>query len=310
MEFGALPPRQRAGAAALAAKRLEPRPGSLVHVAWTGSVAHVWTWTAGQGEAALGEAGWIPESLLRTPPRSDGLRLLRQTRGVEGQYWREGILQASQWWPETPTLDAWRRFARACGIGADAVAEVPGPEDAGWSDPWGDGRRRLPATPAVLERWAWTAGVAILVFALSWQLAAQAEWAVAQSRLDSRLDALRLRAAPLLAARERADAARDALLALRALPKGHDDYALMAAVIAPLPEDARLSAWVRDGDKLTATILSADADPRHFVAAYDGNATLAGVVATPAPEGMSLAFDLAASTASAAAATPAAGAQP
>ncbi len=294
MDFGALPAKQRAGAAALAAKRLEPRPGALAHVAWNESVAHLWSWPRGEGADALGEAGWIPESLLRAPPRDNGLRLLRQSRGMEGQYWRDGDLQASQWWPEAPTLDAWRRFARACGIGADAVADVPAAVDTGWSDPWGDGRRRLPATPAVLERWAWTAGIAIIAFALSWQLAAQAQWAVAQSRLDARMDALRQRAAPLLAARERADAARDALLALRALPKGHDDFALMAAVIAPLPEDARLAAWVRDGDKLTAAVASADTDPRHFVAAYDGNATLAGVVATPTPEAMSLAFDLAA----------------
>lgn len=307
LDFAALPTRKRAGAAMLAARRLDPRQGALVHVAWTGSVAHLWTWAGGIEAVALGEAGWVPESLLRAAPRRDGLRLLRQVRGVEGQYWRDGRLQASRWWPEEPGPEAWQRFARACGIGAEDAVSVPDVEDAGWADAWGDARRGLPATPAVLERWAWTAGIAVLAFALAWQATAQVQWAVAKSRLDTRLDALRQRAAPLLAARERADAARDALLALRSLPRGHDDYALMAAVIEPLPADARMSAWVRDGDKLTATIASGDADPRHFVAAYGSNPTLSGVVATPAAAGMALAFDLAAAPPGASSSAPRAG---
>jgi hypothetical protein len=104
---------------------------------------------------------------------------------------------------------------------------------------------------------------------------------------------LRSQAAPLLAARERADRARDALLALRDLQRGSSDYRLMADVIAPLPADARLAAWVRDDTKLQVTVKSADTDPRHFVSAYDGKPLLAGVIATPIEGAMGLAFDLA-----------------
>jgi hypothetical protein len=292
MDFPNLGARQRQAAAHLAAKRLDPRAGALVHLAWTGPVAHAWTWAGSDPAVAADEASWIPETLLRSPPREDGVRLLLQSRGVEGQYWREGRLHASQWWAEPPSQDAWQRFARACGLGPEAASTVPAPVDTGWNEPWGDAQRGLPASPALLERWAWTAVIALVACALGWQVAALVRWDMAQSRLETRLDALRSRAAPLLAARERADAARDALLALRTLQQGTSDYRLMADVIAPLPRDARLTGWVRDGAKLQATVQSTDADPRRFVAAYDGHPLLSGVVATPDPNGMVLAFDL------------------
>lgn len=307
MDFPNLPQRQRVAAARIAARRLDPRPGALVHLAWTGPVAHAWTWVGTDPAIAADEADWIPETLLRAAPAGDGLRLLRQSRGVEGQYWREGRLQASQWWAALPTADGWQRFARACGLGPDVAASVPDPIDAGWSDPWGDAPRGLPASPARLERWAWTVVLAAVACGLGWQVAAHARWSMAQSRLDARLDALRSRAAPLLAARERADTARDALLALRELQQGSSDYRLMAEVVAPLPKDAKLAGWVRDGAKLQAIVQSADTDPRHFVAAYDGQPQLSGVIATPDPRGMLLAFDL--SGAAAAAAPQAEGAQ-
>jgi hypothetical protein len=292
MDFSNLGARQRPAAARLAAARLDPGPGAQGQLAWTGPVAHAWTWTGGDPAVAADEASWIPETLLRTPPPGDGVRLLRQSRGVEGQYWREGRLQASQWWAEPPSQDAWQRFVRACGLGIDATAAVPAPVDTGWNEPWGDAQRGLPASPALLERWAWTAMLAIVACALGWQVAGHVRWSMAQSRLDTRLDALRSRAAPLLAAREHADTARDALLALRALQQGTSDYRLMADVIAPLPKDARLTGWTRDGAKLQVIVQSSDADPRHFVAAYDGHPLLSGVVATPDPRGMLLAFDL------------------
>lgn len=294
IDFSHLPARQREPAARLAARRVEPRPGALFHLAWTGGIVHVWTWPEGVERIGNADAGWIPESLLRSAPRGDSLRLLEQVQGFEGQSWRDGILEASQWWPAPPTADAWRRFVRACGLGPGDGDTVPEPVNVGWSEPWGDGARGLPASPAVLERWAWTLGLGLLFCGLGWQLAGQAYWSMAQARLDARMDALRAQASPLLAARERADAARDALLALQALDAGPGDYSLMADVIRPLPEDARFASWQREEGKLQVAILSADTDPRRFVTAYADRGPLANAVATPAQGSMGLAFDLAA----------------
>lgn len=293
-DFSHLPARQREPAARLASRRMEARPGARSHIAWTGGIAHAWTWPDAGERLGAGDAGWIPESLLRRPPAEDGLRLLQQVRGYEGQCWRDGILAASQWWPEVPGADAWRRFVRACGLPPGAGDPVPEPVGVGWSEPWGDRSRRMPASPALLERWAWMAGIGLLCFGLGWQLAGQAYWRAAQSRLGSRIDALRAQASPLLAARERADAARDALLDLQALDAGSDDYRLMAAVVAPLPEDARFASWQRDEKTLQVAVQSADTDPRHFVAAFAGEGSLSNVVATPGQGTMGLGFDLAA----------------
>jgi hypothetical protein len=294
IDFSTLPARQRAGAARIAARRHAAGPARF-HVAWKGAVAHLWTWTerdaAGAGVAA--DAPWIPESLLRPAPAGDGLRLLQQVRGFEGQAWRNGDLQASQWWPGLPPADAWRRFIRGCGLGPEDAA-LPETETPRWSDPWADGGRAMAASPALLERWAWRAVAATVVLALGWQLAAEVRWRSAQSALETRMDTLRAKATPLLAAREEAERARDGIGSLQQLQQATSDYRLAARVIAPLPADTRLLEWQREGDKLQVAVKSSDADPRHFVSAYDHDPQLARVVATPGESGVTmLAFDLA-----------------
>lgn len=304
LEFGQLPARQRAAAATLAVRRHEPAPGALQHVAWTGATAHAWIWPQPDPVMAEGEPTWIPESLLRAPPAGDGPRLLQAIEGVEGQVWRDGQLQASQWWPAVPDADAWRRFLRACGIGPDAAGPVPAPEALPWAtSPWGDAPRGLPGSPAALERLAWVAGLGLVALGLGWQLAAQATWGISQWRLDARLEGLRAQATPLLEARERADAAVERLQSYRALRQGANDYLLMADVIAPLPADARLLQWRREGERLQAGVASAETDPRRFVSAFQGHPVLADVAANPASDakGMQLDFDLSAPPADAAA---------
>jgi hypothetical protein len=108
------------------------------------------------------------------------------------------------------------------------------------------------------------------------------------------MNALRAKATPLLAAREQAERAQDGLAALGALQQGQDDYLLVSRVIQPLPADARVLEWHREGDKLQVSVQSGDADPRHFVSAYAGDKLLSGVVATPGKSGTTmLAFDFA-----------------
>lgn len=295
LDFSQLPPRQRAAAAAVAVRRQEPAPGALHHVAWTGGTAHAWVWPEPTPGLLEGDAGWIPETLLRSPPTTDGPRLLAMTRGVEGQVWRDGELRASQWWPAPPDIAAWRRFLRAAGLALED-SELPTPQALVWSErPWGDRATGLPGSPAALERLAWVAGIGIVALGLGWQLAAQASWSVGQWRLDQRLQELRAQATPLLEARERADAAMQRLQAYEMLASAENDYRLVAEVIEPLPADARLVAWRREGDRLQVGVESAETDPRRFVSAFQAHPRLADVAANPAPNdaGMQLDFDLA-----------------
>lgn len=294
LDFGQLPPRQRAAAAAVAVRRQEPAPGALHHVAWTGGTAHAWVWPEPTEGLLEADAGWIPETLLRAPPTADGPRLLAMMRGVEGQVWRDGELRASQWWPARPDAGAWARFLRAAGLAIDDIS-VPEPEAIAWAErPWGDRPAGLPGSPAALERLAWVAGVGLVALGLGWQLAAQASWGIGQWRLDQRMEELRAQATPLLEARERADAALQRIQAYQVLASADSDYRLVAEVIEPLPADTRLVAWRREGDRLQVGLQSAETDPRRFVSAYQAHPRLADVAANPMPNGsgMQLDFDL------------------
>lgn len=287
LDFAALPARQRPAAARIAAARHEPVSGASVCIAWTGPVAHVWYWPQPQPSAGDEETRWIPETLLRAPPATDGPRLLRLLRGFEGQLWRERHLVCSQWWPQLPDLEEWRRFLRACGLGTEDLRAVPEPVTEPWAEtPWADLRRGLFGSPAAVERLAWTGGLAALALVLGWQLAAQATWAAAHRDLQARIETLRARATPLLDARERAEAARQALEEFSSFQRGVNDYALMAEIAARLPKDSRFAAWHREGARLQVSVRSPDADPRHFVAAFDKHPRLADVVATPAEAGV------------------------
>lgn len=295
IDLSKLPARQRGPAAQIAARRHATGPARF-HVAWSGPVAHLWTWPQ-PADPVAGvipvDAPWLPESLLRPAPDHDGLRLLAQVRGFEGQFWKNGTLQASQWWPEHPGPEAWNRFVRSCGV-APPSNLVPEAQELRWADSWSDSRRSLSASPAMLERWAWSGVAGAIVLGLGWQLAADMHWRVAGSTLASRMDALRAQAAPLLAARERAELARDQIVAFRQLQDAPSDYDLAASVIAPLPDDARLLGWQREGDKLQVVVRSANTDPRLFVTSYEDDPRLRDVVATPGAEGVTvLAFELA-----------------
>lgn len=286
-DFSSLAPRRRQAAAALAARQHEAGPDARSRVAWSGAVAHLWVWSdVADGDAPEGaDFVWIPESLLRPAPLVDGVRLLGQVEGFEGQHWQDGTLRASRWWAQAPSPEAWGRFLRGCGLPAEAA--VPPPEDAGWAEqPWASQGWRLPASPARLERLAWQGVFGLLLVLAGWQLAATLTWTVARERLDSSLASLRTQATPLLEARERAEAARGTLEGYRRLAaEGLSDHALMADVAAGLPADGQLSAWQRDRERLQVQVRSSEADPRRYVSAYQGSTILGEASATPGRDG-------------------------
>lgn len=301
MEFAAVARNRRAAAADLAVRRAYPRAQAQHYIAWSGSTAHAWIWPdadADAGAADDADQRWLPESVLMPPPAGDGERLLALAQGCEGQVWRQGELRASRWWPQPPDEMQWRLFLRASGVEQSGTARVPMPQSLPWlTRPWGGGRGAMPWTPATLERLGWAAAAVVLGFALGWQLVSHASWSLSSLRLSARLDALRQQATPLLDARERAQADLDTLIAYRRLQSGLSDYSLMADVIAPLPADARLVGWRREGRRLQATLQSAQTDPRVFVSAFQQHPLLSRVTANPAanPQQIQLDFELPAS---------------
>lgn len=278
-EFGHLQPRQRAGAARLALVRHEPVAGAPVQVAWTGGVAHAWWWLDTSAGLEAGRPSWVPETLLRPASREDAPRLLAMVRGFEGQYWQDGILRASQWWPVVPGEEAWGRFLRACGA---PTGPVPDPLSLPLaSRPWGDRARIGGWSPERVETLAWR-GIAVLgVFLLAWQLTGLVHWQAAAAGAEARVEEYRSRASPLLDAREQAEAARAELERLARLQRGVDDQALMVEVARRLPEGDALSAWQREGARLQFSVETASTDPRIYVEALESMPGVLELQASP-----------------------------
>lgn len=158
--------------------------------------------------------------------------------------------------------------------------------EPGWGTPWAEVAFQSRISPAAIERFAWQAVIAGLVFAFGWQAAAHQRWSAALTQLENRIQTLREQAAPLIEARERADLAREQLQSYDALLQDLNDFSLMAEVVKPLPEGALLASWQREGATLQAGIRTTETDPRVFIAAYENHPQLSSVQAAPAEAGV------------------------
>lgn len=285
--FRDLPPKQRGAALALAALRWAPTSASRWMARWQEGEAQVWIWTPPEGAEPDAAAVLVPEASLRAAPASpDAERLVAMREGVDGQVWRDGRLVASRWWPSAPEAPAWWQFLRSSGVGVEGRPEVPAVEDAPLlAMPWGQAPSRFRWSPAQLEAAFWRGALLLTVFVVGWQLCAAVVWGVASAYQDARLERLRTESAPLIAARERAEADRARIEALSAQAGGPRDYLLLADVRSRLPAQARLITWFRDGGSLRLELQSAESDPRVFVQAFRGHPLLANVTINPLDAG-------------------------
>lgn len=287
LPFGGVPANQREQALALAAERAAPAMGGRHAVRWQGDVAQLWLLPAERAASLAGDEVLVAESSLLPPPAApDAERLVAVQRGVEGQVWRDGELRASRWWPSAPDHDAWARFLRSSGLPVPPVPQAPPVETHPLlPEPWGRAGGRLAWAPAQLESAFWTGLVALAAVIIGWHVAAAVVWTAAAEWQAHRVERLRATAAPLIAARERAEAARDRMASYRALTETPVDLVLLAELRELLPAEARLGAWFRDASQLRVEVEGGGSDPRTFVQALASHPVLSTVVANPLPNG-------------------------
>lgn len=291
LAFPTVPAGERAAALQVAVRRLAPEPGARCAVTWDGGAAHVWFVDREAGAGIAEDERVLCESaLLAKPEEPDHVRLVALSRGFEGQVWRSGVLAASRWWPSKPSDPAWSHFLRGASVGGGAAVPEPVQPSPG-REPWGRPTRRLRWEPAQLERVFWRAVALGTAALLAWPLVATVVWSVAAASLESRLAGLRSQSAPLIDARERAEADRTRLEALASLRGVYSDAELQTDVRALLPAADRLTRWSRDGDSLRFEIAASAADPRPYVQAFAGHPLLGEMVVNPAEEGR-LQFDV------------------
>ncbi len=277
----------------MAVRRWAPFAQVRYHAEWQGPRAMVWAWSVESMRApaspsdvlsdGLSDAGAeppprraIPESLLVGAVVERGAQLLALEEGFEGRVWRDGVLAASNWWPEPPDLPDWNSFLRGAGqAAAEGPPEIerPGFSERSWAGAlagadWGElGQRYRVAALAT------AVGLAALLAVLPMAEIVKLHFAIAQTR--ARIVAQDETLQTMLSAREQAE--RDAaeverLLALKP-PVGQVE--LLATVVDLLPPGTRLLEWrMVNPSTLETSIGQANPDPRALVEAWQGSGLL------------------------------------
>ena len=285
LDGSAVPPRKRAGFAAMAISRFTPFPDTQSHIEWVGDRAMVWAWSRAQATTVDGEVlpaprRILPESLFRGQPQADGESLIALDEGVEARVWRDGVMRASHWWPVAPGLDEWNEFRRGAGlVPASAVPAV----DAGplAERPW-SAARSLGVGEAVGRYRDYMvmagAGAAAAVLAALLVGAGALKVSIWQVERDiaDREQALE----KIIDARDAAlqgRAAIDALLALRP-PASQTELLTLASRL--MRGNWQLVEWkMLDPQSLELTARMENPDPRAIVSAWEASRRFSGVTA-------------------------------
>jgi hypothetical protein len=249
-------------AAALKAREWAPFAETGYHLDLNGDAARIWVWDAAKVRDAMlaqgvrpGRITVLPETALQARGE-DGLRLIECIEGVEGQFWAEGELKASRWWPGRPLPEQWLEFVRSTGVAVHSLPPVPDPEPLIWrSRPWTNS-----GTGLELERHgreAALAGAALVIAGYAYLGGSLLRDAHALAEVDDRLREAQQRAAPIIADREQALASLDYLAGFAKLDPYPPQLSILARVAENLPSNgARLVAWSYQTGDLQFTVFS------------------------------------------------------
>ncbi len=234
------------------------------HLHLTQDTARVWAWDGGRVRDGMLTMGINPGRLAVRPEgalqakAADGLRLVTCMEGIEGQFWSKGELQASRWWPETPSRAQWLDFQRASGVVIDSLADAPPAEHPVWRGrPWTNSGPGLGLSVEGRGREAFMAGAGVLLAAYGYLGGSLAHDAISLSAIGERLHTAEQRSAPIIAERNRALANHEFLSNFEKLNLYPSQLTVFARVAEKLPANgSRITVWsYQDGD-LQFTVVS------------------------------------------------------
>lgn len=152
-----LPESKRRAAIDLQVRKAFPLREPAFAAYWRGNEATVYAWDKAGVAQALEEAGLpagtqvVPETFMR-PRGADGVRIAAMLDGFEGQYWANGFLRASRWWPRLPSGGEWGIFMRSLGIAPEAQATPVVPSEQEFLErPWTEGTFSLDDWSSLLQ---------------------------------------------------------------------------------------------------------------------------------------------------------------
>lgn len=251
--------------------------GSHIHI--TGDRALVWIWDQATVLQAMADHHQhhekfrlIPETCLRLAV-SDGLRLTESLDGCEGQYWRDGELVSSRWWPQPPSPADWLTFQHAAGVNPDEItAVVPLVASASWlTRPWTRGIENSTFNRHRIDPVQMTAALAALAMAGYAYLGAQ--WLHTEQERAGLVDTvarLTRAADPVFVDRAAAENSLQMARALVELDPYPNPLEILARVAEKLPSNgSRLGDWNYQTGDLQFTISAPQSlDTSFYVRTY------------------------------------------
>jgi hypothetical protein len=224
----------------------------------------VWIWDRTAVEEQIAAAGLrsdrvtvVPETALQLRG-TDGLRHVKTFDGSEGQYWVDGLLAASRWWPEPPDAAEWIRFQRAAGVPPEVALEEAGPAATlpELPRPWLSGStfRSGQAGAQRLMPAYWTlaaAGMLLIAMFIGQAIGDQ----ITLSRIDTDVAAATGAAQPRMAERADARSALDAVTRLQALSPYPSQLELFVKVAEMIPRNGtKVTEWSFQTGELEFTV--------------------------------------------------------
>ena len=256
------------------------------NIVWQGDSAQVWCWDALQVELPAGTS-WrnkaVPLVETRFYRRSEGdqLRLLQCVDGVEGQYWKNGLLAMSRWWAESPTQQDWVNFQRSASLKPEAVSpsiiSLPLLQR-----PWGKSKNGEGMAAQSGNRMLKFVLLAVF-FILSWKGMEVINFATSLNSIQQQGNILTGDIEPLLQARQAALEDHDQAVFIHGLWPKRGQLQLLDDVVTtlPRPKDMEIEEWIYEPTRLVFMIQGKNLDPSILVRAYEGLEWARNVAAEP-----------------------------
>jgi len=248
--------------------------------------AQVWSWQ--NQPAANKKFKHTVETRYFPMPGADGaqLQLVACGEGYEGQYWQQGVLKESHWWPRRPDQSAWLNFQRSAGL--TALSDLPTSAPEKLPQPWGkDYLIEENVLLVSLERYLWLGLPTVFFFLLGWQTSQIYLISQDISSQTQEREELSKKIEPILKIRGGIQEDQQFLNQVVGLWQQARQLTVLDQVITQLPEPAtmKLVLWEYQPDQLRFTVRTSNPDPSLFVKVYSELAWGQDVTAEPDPRG-------------------------
>ncbi len=252
-DLAQVPAKNRMQALGLELAQWTPFSHSDYYVGWHGPKALVWGWDAEKVRTAIAAQGLklksaqvLPETVLRAP-LSDGLCLITCQEGYEGQFWLEGHIERSRWWPQPPSPDEWLMFQRDAAIAPNQQQRQPpvarsAPLDA---KPWITGAGATSDPAIQVGRVIVALCALLLLLPTYWYGFGLYKVRLSTAQIQEQRVQMELETAPIAKARGQALDYLARINTLRGIAPYPGQLSLMAKIAQALPAD---NSYIKDWD--------------------------------------------------------------